>query len=81
MVIYKVIYMVIHMVIYMVYMVKFRYAERDHEQLVALCRQRAVMGQKLAKRSSQGRVGERHVEKNTLYLRAPTPLVSGSLSQ
>ena len=42
-------------------MVKFRYAERDHEQLVALCRQRAVMGQKLAKRSSQGQVVERRI--------------------
>ena len=71
MVIYKVIYMVIHMVIYMVYMVKFRYAERDHEQLVALCRQRAVMGQKLAKRSSQGRV----VEKRALE---PGNAVAGS---
>ena len=37
----------------------FRYAERDHEELVALCHQRAVMGPKLAKKSSQGQVEER----------------------
>ena len=34
----------------------FRYAERDHEQLVVLCRQRAVMRQKLSKRSDQRQV-------------------------
>ena len=37
----------------------FRYAERDHEELVALCHQRSVMGPKLAKKSSQGQVEER----------------------
>ena len=37
----------------------FRYAERDHEELVALCHQRSVLGPKLAKKSSQGQVEER----------------------
>ena len=36
----------------------FRYAERDHEQLVALCRQRTEIGQKLAKKSNQTQVEE-----------------------
>ena len=41
----------------------FRYAERDHEELVALCHQRNVMGPKLAKKSSQGQVEERPAPK------------------
>ena len=36
----------------------FRYAERDHEELTALCHQRSVLGPKLAKKSSQGQVEE-----------------------
>ena len=36
----------------------FRYAERDHEELVALSRQREVMGQKFARKSSQNQVEE-----------------------
>merc|ERR1719432_299955 len=40
-------------------LLRHRYAERDHEELVALCHQRAVMGPKLAEKSSQGQVEEK----------------------
>jgi len=39
-------------------LLRHRYAERDHEELVALCHQRSVMGPKLAEKRSPGQVEE-----------------------
>ena len=57
-----------------------RYAERDHEQLVALCRQRAKMGQKLTrvdpkltKMNNHGQMEKRPVEKSMqIFVEIPT---------
>ena len=57
-----------------------RYAERDHEQLVALCRQRAKMGQKLTrvdlkltKMNNHGQIEKRPVEKSMqIFVEIPT---------